>query len=73
MIILLSIEMPDESTSKEVAAYLREQADNAAGQLEFGIIAVPEVDELTQIDFKEKELSDAGKFLTHQASISRSE
>lgn len=50
MIINLSIELPDEVSKAEVAAYLREQADNTAGQLEQNIIDLPEIDEPIMMD-----------------------
>lgn len=54
MIFNLSIELPDETPAPEVAAYLRAQADNAAGQIEQSIIALPEVDEMMLMDITEE-------------------
>lgn len=44
MILSLCITLHDEVDAKEVAAYLLEQAENTAGQLEQGNIPLPDVD-----------------------------
>lgn len=46
----LSITLPDEVSPGEVAAYLVEMAESTAGQLEQGLIPVPEIDETIHID-----------------------
>lgn len=53
MKIHLDFELPDDASITEIVAYLREVSDSAAGQLELGIIPVPEVDERTMIDFQD--------------------
>lgn len=45
MILNLTLILPDEMPAREVAAYLLEQAESAAGQLEHEIIALPAIDE----------------------------
>ncbi len=73
VIISLQIIIPDDATPNEVATYLREQSDNAAGQIEQDIIRVPEIDETILIDIHElKTACGQVEFITHEASIFRS-
>lgn len=62
MILSLSIELPDDTEPSEVAAYLRENAHSAAGQIEQSIINLPAVDESILIHIDDEAQREASLF-----------